>query len=293
MIQLLQKIILSLMLMLIGVSCTKEDVSLCESSLLLSFHYTYNIENEDMFLSSIEYIELFVYNKSSELVQNYKIGKTDLIDGNKYRLQLRQGTYQIVAHGEVRTSYIYHGIDSPETAYISVTRDAGNRVPSQLDNMFHAMKQDITITNSEQEQHLFFAKNSNHIRVIVRDELSVKASNAVTCDINAINGDYKFDNTIYGNDRVHYTPTSEVVGCEQMFDFTVLRLWQGDDSKLIVQDQSMMLYNGSLSELLLRKPGTDLEIQDTFEIVLLRDSQNSTVKITVNGWEVIDHNSGL
>lgn len=294
MVQHLKIAAIALIITLFGSSCTREDLSRCESSLLLSFHYTYNSQNEDLFLSSIENIELFVYDRNSMLVQNCKIGKFDLTEGNKYRLSLNEGAYKIVAHGEVNTSYVYNRVETYHTAYVSAKRESGNQIPAQINNLFHAMVEQVTIDGSkEQQQQLFFIKNSNHIRVIVKQPQGAKATMDATCAIHAINGDYKFDNTIYGSDRVHYIPTPLPEASDQTFDFTVLRLWSNDDSQLVVRDHSQVLYDGSLSELLLRKPGTDLDMEDDFEIVLTRNAADNTVKITVDGWEVIDHNSGL
>lgn len=285
----------SLVLILFGSSCTKEDLSSCEGSLLLNFHYTYNVQNEDMFLSSIENVELFVYDQNSVLVHNYKVNKSDFIEGNKYRLTLNQGVYTIVAIGEAKTLYIYNSVNTYSIAHISSKRESGNKIPAHIDNLFHAIVEQVTIKNSgkEMQQELFFTKNSNHIRVIIREEFGTKAASAVTCEINAVNGDYKFDNTIYGSDRVHYIPTPLEAAAEQTTDFNVLKLWSGDDSKLVVKDQGQTYYDGSLSALLLQKPGTDLTLKHDFELVFLRNSDENTVKITVDGWEVIDHNSGL
>lgn len=287
--------VISLVLMLFGSSCTKEDLSSCEGSLLLNFHYTYNIQNEDLFSTSIDNVELFVYDQNSVLVQNYKVNKSDFIEGNKYRLMLNQGVYTIVAIGEAKTSYIYNSVEDYQMAYISAKRDSMSTIPAHIDNLFHAIVEQVTIKSSSKEvqQELFFTKNSNHIRVIIREEFGTKAASAVTCEINAVNGDYKFDNTIYGSDRVHYIPTPLGEAAEQTTDFNVLKLWSGDDSKLVVKDRVQTYYDGSLSALLLQKPGTDLTLKHDFELVFIRNLVENTVKITVDGWEVIDHNSGL
>lgn len=282
--------------MLLGSACTKEQKSTCKSPLLLSFHYTSNTQNEDLFSSSIENIDLFIYDKNSKLVSNHEITKSDLIGGNKYSLNLDQGEYTIVAFGEALDSYQYVEQNLFNTAYISLKRDEENNAPQSINHLFHSMTQQIVVSDlKEVQQPLFFIKNSNHIRIIVENTPNTMSESDVFCSISAINGDYKFDNTIFGNDRIDHTPTPTPQIADQniQFDCTVLRLWRGDNSHLIVRDQHQALYDGSLSQLLLSKPGTDLDLQDEFEIRLSRNSSDNTVKITVNGWQVIDHNSGL
>lgn len=87
-------------------------------------------------------------------------------------------------------------------------------------------------------------------------------------------------------------------------DFTVLRLLPGDDSHLHVEvlpdnggrSVSGVIYDGSLSELLLANPDVDLDLDDKFTVRLesqLKPDGNFSVSIFVNDWHVVDMNGGL
>ena len=89
-----------------------------------------------------------------------------------------------------------------------------------------------------------------------------------------------------------------------VYDFTVLRLLPGDDSHLHVEvlpgrggrGVSGLIYDGSLSELLMANPGVDLDLDDEFTVRLesqLRPDGNFSVSIYVNDWHVVDMNGGL
>ena len=298
-VQYIKKSVALLLLVVFSTACVKEELSKCNFPLKLTFHYTHNVEVQDLFLAEIEDINLFIYDKSGQLIKKESIAKQHLIDENSYQIMLPAGEYSIIAHGNVKHTFDYQSVDKLEEAFISVHRDNQGGISPDIKNMFYAVVNNLNHTSKKQGEAtcLFFRKNSNFVRVIIKHSNQIAMLPAATSKISAVNGDYKFDNTSYGNNRIHYIPLQPTKTNDLSSDFSVLKLWEGDDSNLNITqlkgDSIYTWYNGNLSALLLQKPGIDIELEDTFEVILDLDHSDMTVKIIVNDWEVIDHNSGL
>lgn len=297
-VQYIIKTVVFLLAAVLSTACVREDLSACDVSLALTFHYTHNTQNQDLFSKEVDNVTLFIHDSQGKLIKMEEAEVKNLTDGNRYQLTLPVGDYKIVVYGNIRDSYSYQSIEYYPEAFISVNRDAMVQVAPNIESLFYGAIDKIAVTNSKESEHkIFFKKNSNLVRVILRGTNPTEQLSDVECKISAINGDYKFDNTIYGNDRVHYIPSPSGKSTDLAYDFNVLQLWQDDESQLSVVQQNAgspkIWYTGSLTALLLKKPGTDLDLEDTFEVIFTLDSSNNSVKITVNDWEVIDHNSGL
>ena len=298
-VQYIKKSVALLLLVVFSTACVQEELGSCDFPHQLTFHYTHNVESTDLFSEEIDHINLFIYDKSGQLIKQESIEKQQLTAGNSYQVMLPVGEYSFVAHGNVKDAFDYQGVESLQSAVLSVHRDKQGSTSPAFKDMFYAVVNNVkhTIHKQEEATCLFFRKNSNLVRVIIRHINQVAALPSAKCTISAVNGDYKFDNTIFGTNRIHYTPLSQTKSNDLTTEFSVLKLWDGDNSNLNVTelkgDSIHTWYNGNLSSLLLQKPGTDLDLEDTFEVILNLDNSNTEVTITVNDWEVVDHNSGL
>lgn len=313
------------------VSCVKERIKDCQRPFVLSFQYTTaSVENQDLFHSAMENATLFVYDQDDHMVESRKIGLADFVDGQKYELALPNGVYTMVVFGGVDSTYQYYETESWKTARVGVVRDAENenRVDYGIENLFHGMLKSVVINElTQQSEYVMpFIKNNNAVTVTIKEvglqqenvggapglipnndlagnALIRRRSNALsrsdqpqiyaTCQISAANGDYKFDNTVHGEEIVAYMPHSTSQVLDETHEFTILRIWQNDQSRLMVKDPQRVWYDGSLTELLLMKPNTDLEKEDDFDIVLTLDHTYGTLGITINDWAVIDQSVGI
>lgn len=288
------------------VGCVRDDRSGCRYPLPLRFTYTYNTEQEDLFDAEVEQLDLFLYDAASgRLVARVSPEVEKLSPENGYEWKVDPGVYDVVAWGGVAQRYHYEQPDNFSAARLSINREPdGETVLQRREHLFHAMVRGVRVNGDLlAERVMDLHKNSNDVRVEVTG-LTEAQSQRLHCTIRSANGDYAFDNTCTPEGSVTYLPDSQYADGTATFDHTVLGLWQGDASWLNVEyiDEAsgrttpVRLFDGSLSELLLQKPGTDLDLEDEFTIRIeatqIPDG-SFDVTIFVNDWQVVDMSGGL
>lgn len=288
------------------VGCVRDDRSSCRYPLPLRFSYTYNVEQTDLFDTEVQTLDLFLYDaKSGRLVARVSPDVETLSPTNGYEWMVEPGVYDLVAWGGVSQRHHYEQPDLFSAARMSVNRESdGETVLQQREHVFHAMSRGIRVTGDLlSERELDLHKNTNDVRVEVTG-LTEAQSRQLRCTIRSANGDYGFDNRCVSDGPVTYHPASGYSDGTASFDHTVLGLWPGDSSWLTVElvaaaagrSVSVRLFDGSLSDLLLQKPGTDLDLEDEFTVRLdaTQTSDGSYgVTIYVNDWQVVDMSGGL
>lgn len=289
------------------VGCVRDDRSECRYPLPLRFTYTYNVEQSDLFDAEVNQLDLFLYDAASgQLVAQLSPDVETLSPENGLEWMVPPGTYDVVAWGGVNQRYLYNATQTFDEALLSIRREQdGETVLQQQEHLFHAVCQDIEVTgNLLPEVVMDLHKNSNDVRLEITG-LTADQLQQVSCSIRSANGDYTFDNTIRTQQPVTYLPEAGYTNGVASFDHTVLGLWPGDESWLRVEllpaatksDGSLQtLYDGSLSELLLQKPGTNLDLEDEFTIRLEAQSSSDgsvRVEIYVNDWHVVEMDGGL
>ena len=290
------------------VGCVRDDRSDCRYPLPLRFTYTYNVEQTDLFDAEVTQLDLFLYDAASgRLVAQLSPDVDMLSPDNGLEWMVPPGEYDIVAWGGVVQRYRFSSMQSFEQALMSIRREQdGETVSQQQEHLFHAVCRDVRVTgNLLPEVVMDLHKNSNDVRIEITG-LTETQHEQVACSIRSANGDYAFDNTIRTQQPVTYLPEAGYTNGVASYDHTVLGLWPEDDSWLKVEllstpvksdGTAQTLFDGSLSELLLQKPGTNLDLEDEFTIRLevKPSSSDSSVRVElyVNDWHVVDMNGGL
>ena len=296
--------------------CVRDDRSECRFPLRLRFAYTYNTEGEDLFDREIEALHLYLYDaEGGRLVAAASPDVGSLSGDHTFEWAVPPGSYRVVAWGGVKQRYDFRSTESYADATLSVRRlEDGVSVDQACEHLFHSMAGGVKIDGSVTPEYtLDLHKNSNDVRVVVSG-LTDDERTRLRCTIGSANGDYGFDNEVRGVEGVCYLPAAGAEGADATNEFTVLRLWPGDASRLRVEVAaagttaaagaggtvtaagSQVIFDGSLSELLLQKPGTDLDLQDDFVIKLeaqRKPGGGFGVEIYVNGWHVVDMPGGL
>lgn len=297
--------------------CVRDDRSECRFPLRLRFAYTYNTEGEDLFDREIGALHLYLYDaEGGRLVAAASPDVGSLSGDHTFEWAVPPGSYRVVAWGGVKQRYDFCSTERFSEATLSVRRlEDGVSVDQACEHLFHSLASGITIDGSVTPEYtLDLHKNSNDVRVVVSG-LTDDERTRLRCTIGSANGDYGFDNEVRGVEGVCYLPAAGAEGADATNEFTVLRLWPGDASRLKVEvaavgttaaagaggtvtaaEGSQVIFDGSLSELLLQKPGTDLDLQDDFVIKLeaqRKPGGGFGVEIYVNGWHVVDMPGGL
>lgn len=296
--------------------CVRDDRSECRFPLRLRFAYTYNTEGEDLFDREIEALHLYLYDaEGGRLVAAASPDVGSLSGDHTFEWAVPPGSYRVVAWGGVKQRYDFRSTGNFSEATLSVRRlEDGVSVDQACEHLFHSMAGGVKIDGSVTPEYtLDLHKNSNDVRVVVSG-LTDDERTRLRCTIGSANGDYGFDNEVRGAEGVCYLPAAGTEGADAVNEFTVLRLWPGDASRLRVEVAaagtttaagadgtataagSQVIFDGSLSELLLQKPDTDLDLQDVFEVrmdVHREPGDKFGVEIYVDGWHVVDVPGGL
>lgn len=300
------KYILLLLTALLVTSCIWDDRDDCRYPVNLQFLFTHNTQGKDLFdTEGIDNIHLFVYDNQNRLALEQQLHRSDLAPGNVHQLMLPMDRYTLIAWaGDLQETYDYESYGYLPDALIKLRRNSGGTTEQPAGKLFNGICIPLFAGLADKDQYeVNLYKNTNDVRITIKATAPfVPRPEDFSCTITATNGDYTFDNRTHGTDRVQYIPRITGADKEIHCDFTVLRLWDGDASRLTLTYRPAggtraenVIYDGSLSKLLLKKPGTDLELEDRFELVFTVDNPDEPgdVTLTVNGWEVIDHNSGL
>ncbi|MDH6306169.1 hypothetical protein M2459_002883 [Parabacteroides sp. PF5-5] len=296
------KILIAISILSVCISfqgCINDDLSVCGVN--LQFTYTRNLDGVDKFSESVERVDVFVFD--SEGVYQDVYSHENIGSIKSMNINLSPGIYSFVVWGNLCDDYTLSQFVRGETrmndAILKLTR-VSDTITTHPGHLFHgAIFNEAVLPADQNNQTLTIdmIKDTKSITVTAVG-LPVDPTKASTdifaCSITSVNGDYKFDNTITGYDRLHYIPYASVNADKELIsDFITMReLNDGStDSRLILRHNNSTtgeikdLFNQSLVELLL--PASvrgDLDIEDTFNIILEFDYVVGTVTVTVNGW---------
>jgi hypothetical protein len=288
-------------------SCIHEDYEGCEFPVRLRFTYTYNVEGKDLFDPEISVIDLFVYDSETGVLKERKHILSESLDAdNSCSLMLPKGKYKLVVWGGVEERYDYSSTEKLPDALMSIKRESdGRTVAQKREHAFCKMEDEINVIGERQPERVIdLHKLSNDIRVEVGG-LSESLRARVSCTISSSNGDYSFDGSCMPSGSVLYLPARGDSNGDAVFSFTTLSLWEGDDSHLTVRIEpqegsyykdGVTIYDGSLTDLLLKRDGTDLDLQDEFVIRFepqISPEGKLVITVYVDEWIVANMDEGL
>jgi hypothetical protein len=286
--------------------CVADDLSVCGIS--VRFKYTRNVDGIDKFASSINKINLYVFNEDGIFVEEYSEAVDTMSQGYSIFLNLTPGVYDFVAWGNLGEDYecpeFEKGVTHLNDLQLSLKRNAANAVSTLPGSLYHGgiFRKEIISLDLQFKQaiEIDMIKDTKEIKVIssglALDAPTKAAEFEYGCSITSRNGDYRFDNSITGNTRLQYIPQEDIVGDENQLvsDFVIMRepSDRSTDSKLIVNqyspsgDVEAELVNVDLVPILLAyAQEKDLELVDHFNIELFFDFTHSTYTISIPGWE--------
>lgn len=247
-----------------------------------------------------------------------------------YSLSLPPGRYDVVAWGGIRDRYKFVATHMLDEAFVYATREADSDqtlIAPGGEKLFYGTLRGLEINGQlGKEQVVRFVQNTNNIRVVVTG-LTENHRKRTEASIIALNGAYTFsDNSRLAAIHATYQPVEGEVAGAVLRDFRILRLKQGDDSRLKVRvapdhtvpadpadpdapevpadaDKSYTIFDGSLTDLLLLYPFGDLDATSDYTIEFRvgalgggdEDDKNTEARfsVLVNDWVVINQDTDL
>ena len=277
--------------------CLEDDLSVCGVS--VDFIFTKNVEGVDKFPTNVNKINLYIYDSQGNFVGEYSEEGRRLHSG-PMKLNLMEGRYSLVAWGNLCDDYQLADMEKLNNANLSLIR-ANDTIKNRPVDLYHGMLYQIEVKPEIQNNQLFtieLTKNTNKVVVTTTGmPYSEHSKTSYDCLIVSRNGDYKFDNSITGFDRLHYIPESFINDDEEkVSDFVIMRELNDKtitNSQLLViriteGEEPVVLVRTSLTDLLIPISITgDLDIDDYFEIEIEITETNGTASIFINGWDAL------
>lgn len=296
--------------------CINEDVYTC-GLIEVRFRYLKNTEMQDKLASDVDRVNLCVFDSEGIFVEEHSSEGSFLDENYVMRLKLKPGTYTFIVWGnlcdEYATTSLTRGVSRLEDARLWLRRNS-NTVTEFPPALFHGDKYGIEVVASQQRQSVMIdlMKNNNLIWVIKRGlPLGIRgAGTAFDCFITSTNGNYNFDNTPRPDGGLlTYIPHSSVTeGDVLTSNFMILREMNDGStgSRLIIThtptgSQPEELLNVPLTPLLINASQNplnagntgDLDIDDTYVLVVEFDYAHQSVTITINGWKAVNGGGGV
>lgn len=297
------------------VSCTKEDLSMCNSGLQLRFSYMLNDKNINLFGDEVDHVTVFAFDADGRYWATFSDAGSHLNNDYVMTLPLPVGRYTLICWGGDMAQYnplamIDEGADVREPLTKGVTTlEQFRLLVKQQENvealgLYYGKAEDVeSKTTAQQTYPIELIKNSNTIRVHftgienMPQSAQLKADQTSLFDvtITAQNGRYDHENNIPSAAKtVLYKPhTISEKPNDLTYDSNMLRLMIGHRPMLrVVNSQTgEEVCNFNIVEAIMKDPKykTQKEIDrvDFFPFEFNIGSDMS-VSITINGWSIID-----
>lgn len=223
--------IISIIILLSLLSCTKEDNTDCTAELILKYSYEHNKQNTDLFGPNVQYVKMYIFDEN-HILQYIDSGKgSELVNGWFKRISLPPGKYAVVSWAGSNTEF-YNSFFDAHMNDASTHNFSGEAVIGQttlsdfriivnhqlaemyeedvilpmdsLDDLYYgAFQESIEVKpNQTTVREVPLIKNTNLLRVTIEgiEHLSgyTKASNDSPLEVYtaAKNGRYMYDNSI-------------------------------------------------------------------------------------------------
>ena len=285
---------------------TKEDNSDC--GIAIRFTYTLNPDGIDKFSSSVQKLTIFVFNEAGHLVQ--EIEKTGPFwKDYRIHLTLPAGVYSFVVWGNLSDETpLSVGAGRDIDRGLQLKTPNANLVETHPQPLFWGTAQKINVKiMNNQEVLIDMMKDTKSVKVIFHGvPASANTAGQFVCRIEAVNGDYNFQNTPMPHSRrLTYIPQRSFN--ENTFsltnDFVTMRLFDYNaaaesslcQSRLILEytpadgSPPQILMNISLTDIIKKQPeykNVNFIIDDVFILEFYVDYTFGNYTVTINGWIV-------
>lgn len=315
------KRIFSHILMLIAIvcitaaCCIREDLSECNSELILRFRYTLNTQNQNLFETNVSNVNVYLFDADNKYIGLYKSSKA-MSNQDLMRIELPEGKYSAVVLGANYNTYKVGEIDNTSNSI------ATELIKGETDiNNFRLE----LLTQASSDGYLYPSSKPDHIYMGSVYSVASLPNNEAIVDVdlikltkdivvNVINTNelptksYEYDATIK-NQNGRYDHHSITDNTHGVVKYNINEYVQSKDTlsmktrvmRLMVDDtptldiintaSSQTLYSKNMIDLIMLtnkyKTQEDIDREDQFEFNILM-YKDILMSVTVNGWVVVE-----
>lgn len=294
--------------------CIKEDLSDCKSELLLSFRYTLNDQYTNMFSSDVSKVIVYVFDSNGKYVDRFSEQGSKLTNDYVMRIPLPKGTYSVVAYGGDFNTYLTGEVDNPLNTLNQALRKGITDINDFRTELENVKGDEDYLYSTHTPDDLYAGLTTNAVSTInnsnvtpielIKDTKKIKVkisgtdffSAPLDIYITALNGRYKFDNSIDSEHGLFkYTPVNTVEQPNYLeTDLKMMRLVLGQTPMLVIRNSvtSEIIYSENMIDqiLLTQKYVTqedfDREDEFVFEITILPKDNSIEISVSINGWTI-------
>lgn len=301
-------------------SCIKEDMSVCQSELLLRFRYTLNDQYANLFDAEVHRVTVYIFDSQGKYVGNFTEQGDKLTNEYVMRIPLPEGKYSVVAYGGDFTTYSAGELDRQtntlnQTLRVGVTDigdfraelknisgEGGYLFPATTpDDLYAGLAVNGVSSMDNRITDVELIKDTKKIKVKITGTGAVPGPLDVY--ITALNGRYGFDNNIDPNHGTFkYTPVNSSVQPDYLeVDLKMMRLMVGLSPILVIRSAStsQVLYNVKMIDQIIStrkytsQEDFDREDEFVFEIAFTSNDQSVGVLVSINGWKINNVNPDI
>ena len=292
------KRLLILILTVLLVSCKIGD-DLSDCGILISYIYNLNPQGVDKFSTDVGKLNLYIFDESGVLVDEYEDIGPFGVNYKKRILGLPAGTYTFVVWGGLNNpvSHERGGLNRlyDQKLTLATKNEAGKYViDTSFGALFYGSSMKVTVTSSAQDELVIgLMKDTKTIHVIFNNvPMDAATAGQFVCRIEAANGDYNFSNEVLGNRLITYMPHRTVNKQVLTLDFVTLRLFDDGifDARLVLEyiqadGTPVTILDCSLIEAIKHEyPNVDFIIDDEFTLIFDVHYTDGNFSVTINGW---------
>lgn len=288
-------------------SCIREDLSNCNSELLLRFRYTLNDQYANLFDSDIHRVTVYLFDSNGKYVDRFSEQGDKLTNDYVMHIPLPEGKYSVVVYGGDFTTYSVgelsgNAINSTLRKGVTDINDFRTELKnrtgeenylypvSTADDMYAGLASNaVSAFANKQITEIELIKNTKRIKVKITGTDAFSAP--LDLYITATNGRSKFDNSIDESlGLLKYTAISSLLQPNYMeADLKIMRLVLGQSPMLVIKNSvtQEVIYNENMISLILltekyvSQEDFDREDEFVFEISIAYDA---IVSVSINGW---------
>lgn len=298
----------AMLLFLALTSCIDDSTDGCPAGLSLRFEYTLNESNEDLFADQVTHLDLDLYDKDGYYVKSYKLLQSELKNGNTFPLSLPTGSYTFVTWANMPDgAYQYTSGPKLEDMRVKLNVSPSDEAAPAYLSLFHGITSIEVGKTINNQQTISLTQNTILLHILLKEiggNMNPLKIGDYTISITSSNGTYRYDNSVVGDERLSYKPSYSLVddGYTLKIDFTLLRLYAGDDTHIQIKDaQGKVFYNESLTTKIMESPAfTSNEDFDRCQeltlkyVVTIKESDSVESRLTmINDWVVTNQGGSV